>query len=58
MKTIAIALIASFLFTLSGYGQLDTRHNHYRTGDMLIKQQVEFADPRQPVRTDSGTLVK
>jgi len=30
---------------LSAFGQLNTLHNHYRPGDVLIKQQVEFVDP-------------
>jgi len=30
---------------LSAYGQSNTLHNHYRPGDVLIKQQVEFVDP-------------
>jgi len=30
---------------LSVSAQLNTLHNHYRPGDVLIKQQVEFVDP-------------
>ncbi|GHV18509.1 hypothetical protein FACS1894169_15240 [Bacteroidia bacterium] len=45
MRTFVVSLIVSVLFILPGYGQLNTVHNHLRTGDVLIKQQVEFADP-------------
>lgn len=48
MRTFTITLIVSVLFILPGYGQLNTLHNHLRAGDVLIKQQVEFADPGQP----------
>jgi hypothetical protein len=34
-------------FVLPVFGQLNTLHNHYRAGDVLIKQQVEFAGPGQ-----------
>ncbi|MFC4674083.1 T9SS type A sorting domain-containing protein [Dysgonomonas termitidis] len=30
---------------LSLYGQLNTSHNHFRPGDVLIKQQVEYVAP-------------
>ncbi|MDR1707403.1 MAG: hypothetical protein LBR46_05300, partial [Prevotella sp.] len=45
MRTFIVTLIVSVLFILPGYGQLNTVHNHFRPGDVLIKQQVEFADP-------------
>ncbi|GHV14844.1 hypothetical protein FACS1894169_04600 [Bacteroidia bacterium] len=45
MRTFVVTLIVSVLFILPGYGQLNTVHNHLRSGDVLIKQQVEFADP-------------
>lgn len=48
MRTIVITLIVSVLFILPCYGQLNTQYNHLRAGDVLIKQQVEFADPGQP----------
>ncbi|MFT4222880.1 T9SS type A sorting domain-containing protein [Dysgonomonas sp.] len=45
MRTFIVTLIVSVLFILPGYGQLNTVHNHFRAGDVLIKQQVGFADP-------------
>lgn len=45
MRTFIVTLIVSVLFILPGYGQLNTVHNHFRSGDVLIKQQTEFADP-------------
>ncbi len=38
-------LLSAFMGTLSLSGQLNTLHNHYRAGDVLIKQQVEYLDP-------------
>ncbi|MDH6309446.1 hypothetical protein M2451_002668 [Dysgonomonas sp. PFB1-18] len=45
MKTILLMLLSAFMGVLSLYGQLNTLHNHYRPGDVLIKQQVEFVNP-------------
>jgi len=45
MKTILLLLLSAFVGVLSLSGQLNTLHNHYRPGDVLIKQQVEFVDP-------------
>ncbi|MFV0328718.1 MAG: T9SS type A sorting domain-containing protein [Dysgonomonas sp.] len=47
MRTFIVTLIVSVLFILPCYGQLNTLHNHFRPGDVLIKQQVEFIDPGQ-----------
>jgi hypothetical protein len=47
MKTTALTLLMSAGFVLPVFGQLNTQHNHYRAGDVLVKQQVEFADPEQ-----------
>jgi hypothetical protein len=45
MKIIFLMLISAFTGVLSVSGQLNTQHNHFRPGDVLIKQQVEFIDP-------------
>jgi hypothetical protein len=45
MKTIALILLMSAGFVLPVCGQLNTLHNHYRPGDVLIKQQVEYVNP-------------
>jgi len=45
MKTAALALFMSVGFVLPVCGQLNTLHNHYRPGDVLIKQQVEYMNP-------------
>jgi hypothetical protein len=45
MKTIALTLLMSVGFVLPVLGQLNTQHNHYRPGDVLIKQQVEYVNP-------------
>lgn len=45
MKKILLALFSAILSVLSATGQLNALHNHYRSGDVLIKQQVEFIDP-------------
>jgi len=45
MKAILLMTMSSFMCVLSLSGQLNTLHNHYRSGDVLIKQQVEFIDP-------------
>jgi len=49
MKKALIIIIACGI-VLSCFGQLNTVHNHFRPGDVLIKQQVEFIAP-----TESGT---
>lgn len=45
MKAIAFVLATAWGCTLSVFGQLNTTHNHYRAGDVLIKQQVEYINP-------------
>ena len=45
MKTILLMLSSILTGVLSLSGQLNPLHNHYRPGDVLIKQQVEFIDP-------------
>jgi hypothetical protein len=45
MKTGALTLLMSAVFVLPVCGQLNTLHNHYRAGDVLIKQQVEYVSP-------------
>jgi hypothetical protein len=45
MKTIFLMLVSAFTGVLSVSGQLNTLHNHFRPGDVLIKQQVEFIEP-------------
>ncbi|MDR1089480.1 MAG: T9SS type A sorting domain-containing protein [Prevotella sp.] len=45
MKTITLTLLMSAGFVLPALGQLNTLHNHYRPGDVLIKQQVEYVNP-------------
>jgi len=45
MRTILLMLFSACMGVLSLSGQLNTLHNHYRPGDVLIKQQVEFVDP-------------
>lgn len=45
MKTILLMLLSAFTGVLSLFGQLNASHNHLRSGDVLIKQQVEFIDP-------------
>jgi hypothetical protein len=45
MKKIVLPAILVFSTTLSLFGQLNSRHNHYRPGDVLVKQQVGFVDP-------------
>ncbi|MDR2950602.1 MAG: T9SS C-terminal target domain-containing protein [Prevotella sp.] len=47
MKTGALTVLMSVGFVLPVLGQLNTLHNHYRPGDVLIKQQVEFINPGQ-----------
>jgi hypothetical protein len=45
MKIIFLMLMSAFTGVLSVSGQLNTTHNRFRPGDVLIKQQVEFIDP-------------
>lgn len=47
MKTLVQPFLLSLLFIFSSplYSQLNSVHNHYRWGDVLIKQQVEFIEP-------------
>jgi len=45
MKAIAIFLASAFGCVLPAFGQLNASHNHFRAGDVLIKQQVEFVVP-------------
>jgi hypothetical protein len=45
MKTAVLALFMSAGFVLPVCGQLNILHNHYRPGDVLIKQQVEYMNP-------------
>lgn len=47
MKITGIILLLGTLISLPGYSQLNSSHNHLRPGDILIKQQVEYADPGQ-----------
>jgi len=48
MKVIAFILLGIYGCTMSVYSQLNAHHNHYRTGDILIKQQVEYVNPGNP----------
>lgn len=43
MRICILVLLSSV--AVCSYGQLNTAHNHYRPGDVLIKQQVEYTDP-------------
>jgi hypothetical protein len=45
MKTRALIFLMSVGFALPVCGQLNTSHNRFRSGDVLIKQQVEYVDP-------------
>jgi hypothetical protein len=45
MRNILLMPFLAFLGILSLSGQLNILHNHYRPGDVLIKQQVEFVEP-------------
>jgi len=45
MKTKTLTFLVFVVFVLPVCGQLNTVHNHYRPGDVLIKQQVEYVDP-------------
>ena len=45
MKTIATIMVSVLYCSTSLFGQLNTNHNHYRQGDVLVKQQVGYLDP-------------
>lgn len=45
MKTRTLFFLMSMVSVLPVCGQLNTLHNHYRPGDVLIKQQVEYVNP-------------
>lgn len=47
MKNVGVTLFLSIWLTLPGYSQLNSTHNHLRSGDVLIKQQIEYVDPGQ-----------
>lgn len=40
-----LALLFSLLFVLSAFGQITHKNNCIRSGDEIIKQQVEYKDP-------------
>jgi len=45
MKAIVLILMSVCGCALPVAGQLNVRHNHFRAGDVLFKQQVEYVDP-------------
>ncbi|MDR3058423.1 MAG: T9SS type A sorting domain-containing protein [Prevotella sp.] len=45
MKAIATIMASVLCCSASLFGQLNTNHNHYRPGDVLVKQQVGYLDP-------------
>lgn len=45
MKAGLFVFLMSAGFVLPVCGQLNTLHNHFRPGDVLIKQQIEYVDP-------------
>jgi hypothetical protein len=45
MKSLLLITIGITAFSLPGFCQLSSIHNHLRAGDVLIKQQVEYKDP-------------
>jgi len=45
MRKIASVLIGTCGCILPVFGQLNLQHNHFRAGDVLFKQQVEYIDP-------------
>lgn len=47
MKNILLTLLGTGLGIFPCAGQLNTLHNHYRPGDILVKQQVEYKEPGQ-----------
>jgi hypothetical protein len=48
METRILTLAVSIACILPCSGQLNTLHNHFRPGDVLVKQQVEYAGPGEP----------
>jgi len=40
-----ISIIVCILWIPCVYGQLNIEHNRYRSGDVIVKQQVEYKDP-------------
>lgn len=47
MKAITFVSAAVWVCILPVFGQLNTLHNHYRPGDILVKQQVGYVDSGQ-----------
>ena len=47
MKAIALTLASVLGCAFSLSAQLNTSHNQYRAGDVLVKQQVEYVNPGQ-----------
>lgn len=47
MKTLLSYLFLLILPVSQIQAQLNSTHNHFRSGDVLIKQQVDFVDPGQ-----------
>lgn len=45
MKRMASLLTGICACILPAFGQLTVEHNHFRAGDVLFKQQVEYVDP-------------
>ena len=45
MKPAQILILLFLWMALPGFSQLNSSHNHLRSGDVLIKQQVEYRDP-------------
>lgn len=45
MKAIAFILAVVLGCAMPVFAQLNTLHNHYRAGDILVKQQIEYKDP-------------
>jgi len=47
MKKITLTIVMASGLIFPVFGQLNTVHNHFRAGDVLIKQQVDFTDSGQ-----------
>lgn len=47
MKNVGVTFFLGIWLTLPCYSQLNRTHNHLRSGDVLIKQQVEYTAPGQ-----------
>lgn len=45
MKTLSNFLLSACLLCVPVYGQINKEYNRFRTGDILIKQQVEYKNP-------------